>query len=332
MSGSSAFSAREQHVGCWLAGRLRVNDRQHGDRHTRQRDHEHGPPVRIRLQQQGQPLDGGADHGGGHPDHDRPAELGPGGLAEARYAGQGQRERAQPGQVVQADEDERADARPPAAPAAAPPLVSGRPARTPPSARRRPVRGEPSSVLMAAKAPEARQHRGGLVAAHARRASRTTSSGQAAAERDQRHLRAEHGAEDQRRQRRQDDSGKLNRGRRRMHAKPPAGDGPPLPGRYRMASPARTPPTARTGSGHHIGSVAKPQPVRKVGEDLFLQVADQRQEAVGDRGDRHAQDRGQHQQPQVVPAAQQGARIRQVRRPVSLAERMRLCRGSFAPR
>ena len=38
-------------------------------------------------------------------------------------------------------------------------------------------------------------------------------------------------------------------------AKPPAGEAPPLPGRYWMAAAARTPPTARTGSGHHTGSV-----------------------------------------------------------------------------
>ena len=82
---------------------------QHGDRHPGQRDHEHGPPVRVGLQEQCQPPDGGADQGGGHSDRDRPAELGPGGLAETGHAGQGQRERAEPGQVVQADEDERAD-------------------------------------------------------------------------------------------------------------------------------------------------------------------------------------------------------------------------------
>ena len=38
-------------------------------------------------------------------------------------------------------------------------------------------------------------------------------------------------------------------------AKAGAGEGPPLPGRYRIAKPARTPPTASTGSGHHTGSV-----------------------------------------------------------------------------
>ena len=43
-------------------------------------------------------------------------------------------------------------------------------------------------------------------------------------------------------------------------AKRPAAEAPPFPGRYRMAKPARTPPTTRTGSGHHTGSVAKPSP------------------------------------------------------------------------
>ena len=41
--------------------------------------------------------------------------------------------------------------------------------------------------------------------------------------------------------------------------------------------------------------------------------ADQRQETIRGRGDRHAQYGGEGQQPQVVPAAQQGPRIRRCR-------------------
>lgn len=43
-------------------------------------------------------------------------------------------------------------------------------------------------------------------------------------------------------------------------AKPSAGEAPPFPGRYRMARAASKPPTAKTGSGHHTGSVPKPSP------------------------------------------------------------------------
>ncbi len=42
--------------------------------------------------------------------------------------------------------------------------------------------------------------------------------------------------------------------------KPPAGDAPPLPGRYLIARPASTPPASRTGSGHQRGVLTKPRP------------------------------------------------------------------------
>ena len=52
------------------------------------------------------------------------------------------------------------------------------------------------------------------------------------------------------------------------------------------------------------------QAVRKMGEDLRLEVVDQREEAVGGGGDRYPESRRDDQQPEVTPAAQQGARIR----------------------
>ncbi len=42
--------------------------------------------------------------------------------------------------------------------------------------------------------------------------------------------------------------------------KPPAGDGPPRPGRYWMASAASTAPITSIGSGHQTGVVANPSP------------------------------------------------------------------------
>ena len=107
-------------------------------------------------------------------------------------------------------------------PAASSPGSSTTPSIGPPSpdasiSKNAPVRGDPSSVLTAAKAPGDTQHPGRLVRHIAPPGQPDDQGGQPAAERDQRHLRAEHGAEDQRRQRRQDDAGQLDRGRRRMH-------------------------------------------------------------------------------------------------------------------
>ena len=42
--------------------------------------------------------------------------------------------------------------------------------------------------------------------------------------------------------------------------KPPAGEGPPSPGRYLIAAAAIRPPSASTGSGHHTGVAWKPRP------------------------------------------------------------------------
>jgi hypothetical protein len=39
---------------------------------------------------------------------------------------------------------------------------------------------------------------------------------------------------------------------------PSAGEWPPLPGRYRIVSPTKTPARASNGSGHHSGVPSKP--------------------------------------------------------------------------
>jgi len=134
------------------AGRLRVNDRERSDSDARQRHDEHGPSVGIGLQEASQPPDPGTDQGGGQSDRHRPAELGHGGLAETGKAGKGQRERAQPGQVVQADEDERAGSRRQQARQQHQPGI-GPPSPDASSSRNAPVMGDPSSVAMAAKLP-----------------------------------------------------------------------------------------------------------------------------------------------------------------------------------
>jgi hypothetical protein len=52
------------------------------------------------------------------------------------------------------------------------------------------------------------------------------------------------------------------------------------------------------------------QAVREVREDLLLQVADQREESVRDRGNRHPDDRRHYQQTGIAAGAQEGAGIR----------------------
>ena len=91
--------------------------------------------------------------------------------------------------------------------------------------------------------------------------------------------------------------------------KPSAGCAPPVPGRYLIARPVSTPPTASTGSGHHTGAVVEAQAMGKMGEYFLLEVVDQREEAVGGGGDRHPENRRDDQQSQVSAAAQQRARI-----------------------
>ena len=203
-------------------------------------------------------------------------------------------------------------------PAASSPGSSTTPSIGPPSpdasiSKNAPVRGDPSSVLTAAKAPVTPSTLAAWSGTSRRRASRMTRaaspppsaisgiSGPSTAPKTSVASAARM------------TPGSWTAVGGACTAKAPAAEGPPLPGRYRMAKPASTPPTASTGSGHHTGSVAETEPVRKVGEDLLLQVVDEGQEAVGDRGDRHAQDRGQHQQPHVIAAAQQGHRVRRAR-------------------
>ena len=133
---------------------------------------------------------------------------------------------------------------------------------------------------------------------------------QAAAQRDQRGLRAEHHAQAQRGQGGQHHAGKLR------------GPGRPLPrleavGR-RVAAPAgqvadgqpdqdpgdrqrqQRPPRRLALEAHGLG---------QVGEHPALRLAGQGQEAPGGRRDRHAEQRGQHQQDQVPAGAQRRQRV-----------------------
>jgi hypothetical protein len=131
----------------------------------------------------------------------------------------------------------------------------------------------------------------------------------------------QHGAEDQRGQGGQDDAGQLGRRRRTVHLEPigrqrAAGARQVLDGQPGQDAAHRQ---DRQRPPHRLGAEA--QAVRKMGEDLLLQAADQGQETIRGGGDRHSENRRNDQQLQVAAAAQQRARIRRhahrsiVRRP-----------------
>ena len=68
------------------------------------------PAFDVRAQVHGEHADGGADDGGGHPDDERPGELGAVRVVEGRQVRDGQREVPTPGRRADADEDQGADA------------------------------------------------------------------------------------------------------------------------------------------------------------------------------------------------------------------------------
>ena len=204
-------------------------------------------------------------------------------------------------------------------PAASRPGSSTTPSIGPPSpaasiSRNAPVMGDPSSEATAAKLPAPASTATPWAGTLAPPGGAGGQHGQAAAQGDQWHLGAEHGAEDQGRQRREDDPGKLNRGRRAMHGETARRRGPASPRQVLdgQAGQHATHSQHWQRPPHRFGG--ETEPVRKVGEDLLLQIADERQEAVGRGGDRHAQDRRQDQQPEVAPAAQQGHGVRRAGR------------------
>src|SRR5579875_3677402 len=173
-------------------------------------------------------------------------------------------------------------------PEASRPGSSTRPSACPPSpdasiSRNAPVSGDPSSVLMAAKLP----------------ADATT-------------VRTRSGAS--------------RRARRTVSAAspPPSAisgiSGPSTAPKISVASDTRITPGSCSPPGEHPADgqhgqrppgrlCMEAQAVRKAGEDLFLQVADQGQVSVRHRGDGRADGRGQRQQHQVAARTQQGPRI-----------------------
>ena len=237
-----------------------------------------------------------------------PAELGHVGAAEMRQAGDGQGKRAQPGPGVQADEDQGPDAR-------------GQQAGHQDHAQHRAAQagrlheqeraenGRSQQGADGGEASRGRQHQPALLR-HIAPGQPQEHQDQAAAEHDERHLRPEDGTEDQRGQGGQDDSGELG------------GRGCPVhleaAGRRGTAITGQVPDRRRRDQATHRQHRQRPphrrgletQAVRQVGEDLLLQVVDQRQEPVRCRRDRYPEDSRHEQQPDIAAGPQESAGIR----------------------
>jgi hypothetical protein len=145
--------------------------------------------------------------------------------------------------------------------------------------------GEPRSVLMAEAARRGQD--GGRLVRYVTAGSPHGEHDQSAADGDQGCLRPEHGAEDQGSQGGENDTGQFGRGGgavrlesfRRVRA---AGAGQVPDGQPGQDSAHRQDgqwPPCRFG--------AEAQAMRKTGEDLRLEVVDQREETIGRRGYRH---------------------------------------------
>ena len=77
--------------------------------------------------------------------------------------------------------------------------------------------------------------------------------------------------------------------------KPKAGEWPAFPGRYWIVSAVSRPQSTSQGIGHQAGGGPPVSCVGQVGEQVPLDLADQRQEAVGGGRDRDAEDGGEDQ-------------------------------------
>ena len=132
---------------------------------------------------------------------------------------------------------------------------------------------------------------------------------EAAADRDQRRLGAEHGAERQRCQGGERDAGQLDRERRRTLLEP---------ARRRMATVAGERPDAQGDEETRERQQrnrppdrnrVEPQPARQIAVQRFLEPVDQRKETVGDEGDGERDQRRQHERLEVLLRLDDGQRV-----------------------
>ena len=176
--------------------------------------------------------------------------------------------------------------------------------------RNAPSSGEPSRVLTAAKLP-AEAMTVSAIGVASFLTSRTVSGREAGADGDERCLGAEHRAQAQGRERRQDDAGQVPVDRRpATDRKPRAGECPPGPGQVpdgqRHEQPAEHQPRhrpPRRARSRRRGRWAG----RRTGTSCS--APDEGEEAVGDRGDRDPEQRREHQRREVGPGADDAHRV-----------------------
>ena len=225
-----------------------------------------------------------------------------------RQAGDGQGKRAQPGPGVQAHEDQGPDARGQQAGHQDHPehraTQTGRLHE-----QERAGKGRSQQGADGGEAPGGRQHLPALLR-HVAPGQLQQHQDQAAAEQDERHLGPEDGTEDQRGQGGQHDPRELGGRGWPVHLEAAGRRGTALTGQVpdRQRRDQATHRQDRQWPPHRCGR--KTQAVRQVGEDLLLQVVDQRQEPVRHRRDRHPEDGRHDQQPDIAAGAQEGPWIR----------------------
>ena len=100
---------REEHLGRASPGHLDEDQHDNTDRDADNGCQQHHSAFDDRLEHQRQPLDGGAEDRSDDADHDRPQKLGHTGAAGRRDVRDREREGAEAGPVVEPDEDQRAD-------------------------------------------------------------------------------------------------------------------------------------------------------------------------------------------------------------------------------
>ena len=300
---------REEDLRGRLVGRLAEADREAGDHQSEHGHQEHHARLHPRAHGEREQADAAAEERRDEPEGDGIAEVRGGQVVEGRQPGDREAERAQAGERVQPEEDQRAE-------------PGGQQARHEHEAEHgaaeagrleQQERAEQRRAEQRADRREAagrRHHRG----ARGRRVARGQLHGQhsePAADRDQRRLGAEHRAEGRAWRARRTP----RRGARRAAAAGPCGSrrrgsGRRCRGGGGSRARSKSPESASSGNGHHTGTESNPRVLGQIGEEPLLQLVDEREEPVGDGGDGDAEQRGEGEQLEVAAAPQQRLGVR----------------------
>ena len=132
---------------------------------------------------------------------------------------------------------------------------------------------------------------------------------QAAADRDQRRLGAEHDPEAERGERRDDDPGKLDGCNGPPVLNPSAGLCPAVPGRYRIVRATSRPLSASSGIGHHEGWLSKPRSPGRVANTYCCVSATALRKKYATAATGTPIDRAEDEQREIALAPQQLARV-----------------------